>query len=118
MTHASPELAPARTRGRVRHQGDVERVPPLRAGRCDYCGETLGPVAKARHARFCCADCRKAWWTVARNRGAQLYQMLMIWRLHRGRANTRGAGMIGRFSSLIDSWVRADKSGGDDHATD
>ncbi|MGC3938295.1 hypothetical protein ACOTTU_10875 [Roseobacter sp. EG26] len=112
MTHASPELAPSRARGRVRHQGEVDRVPALRPRRCDYCAQPLGDVAKARHARFCSADCRKAWWTVARNRGAQLYQLLMIWRLNRGRKATRGAGMIGRISSMIDSWVRSDRFGG------
>lgn len=108
--------SPCACKGPCQAPRDVERVPPLRPGRCDYCAKQLGQVARARHARFCSADCRKAWWTVARNRGAQLYQMLLIWRMHYGRKGTRGAGMIGRISALIDSWVRADKAGGDDHA--
>lgn len=46
---------------------------------------------------------------MARNRGAQLYQLLCIWRMTRGRRGTRGEGMITRISALVDQWLRADK---------
>lgn len=106
MTHASAQSAPERAPTRLTHQGDVERLPALRPGYCDECGERIGKQGRARNARFCSAACRKAWWITARNRGAQIYQMVMIWRMTRGRKGTRGAGMIGKISALVDGWVR------------
>jgi len=46
---------------------------------------------------------------VAKVRGAQAYQMLMVWRLYRGRRGTPGAGMFGKLAHLVDSWVAQDR---------
>jgi hypothetical protein len=46
---------------------------------------------------------------MARNRGAQLYHLAMIWRVYRGRRGTRGEGMISKISGLIDMWIAKDK---------
>ncbi|WP_299686734.1 hypothetical protein [uncultured Tateyamaria sp.] len=109
MTHANAQTPFTPKRGRMTMHGEAERLPALRPGFCDYCGKPLSKQAKARHARFCQAKCREHWWIMARNRGAQLYQMLRIWRRDRGRSGTRGARMLGRITSLIDAWVRFDK---------
>lgn len=113
MTHAIAETARQGVQGRRTPHSEAERLPALRPGFCDQCQISLPAASKARHARFCSARCRERWWVKARNRGAQLYQMQLIWRMSRGRKGTRGQGMIGKVSALIDSWIRADKGGND-----
>ncbi|QBF32165.1 hypothetical protein CFI11_13180 [Thalassococcus sp. S3] len=105
------QISPASGRGRKKHQGEAEALPSLRNGFCDYCGDPLPKSSRARHARFCSPTCRKNWWIVARNRGAQLYQLLLIWRLHRGRRGTPGQGMINLISAQIDRWISEDRRG-------
>lgn len=90
-------------------RGDVERLPALRPGFCDECETRITGTAKARHARFCSARCREAWWRKARLRGAQLYQHAVLWRRYRGRKGTPGAGRMGIISRLVDAWISADR---------
>lgn len=105
MTHAPSEIAAQGKGGRLKPQGEAERLPPLRPGFCDYC-----QASTKRGARFCSPKCRTRWWSMARVRGAQLYQYLLIWRRFRGRRGTPGAGMLGKISALIDLWQREDRT--------
>lgn len=108
MDHAPPERTQEPARGRLTDHGDVETLPALRPGYCDYCGTQLSKAKRARRSRFCSAECRKNWWDMAKVRGARIYQLMMIWRSTFGKAGTRGAGMISRVSAILDDWRRAD----------
>ncbi|MCE8006427.1 hypothetical protein [Aestuariivita sp.] len=111
MTHAPPETAQTPARGRLKDHGDVEPLRPLRVGYCDYCRERIDPTAYRPGMRFCNSTCRTDWWKMARNRGAQLYHHLTVWRMHRGRKGTPGAGVFSRISATIDMWARKDRGG-------
>lgn len=106
MTHAPTETARKAQGARLTHQGDAQQLPALVPGHCDQCGKAVSV-----RRRFCSEVCRKAWWKKARNRGAQIYQLALIWRRHRGRKGTPGAGMITRIAALIDMWARVDRGG-------
>ncbi|WP_299734707.1 hypothetical protein [uncultured Roseobacter sp.] len=90
-------------------RGDVERLPAMRPGFCDHCQNALPKSAINHHSRFCSSACRQTWWKIAKLRGAKLYYHLMVWRGHRGRKGTPGAGRLGMISSMVDRFIQSDR---------
>lgn len=93
------------TRAKI-DRADVDRLPALRPGFCDQCRNRLPASKRRHHARFCSAACRRAWWQIAAQRGAKLYQHLLIWRRYRGRKGTPGQGVLGLLANQVDAWLR------------
>ena len=98
-------------------RADVERLPALRPGFCDQCRNRLPASKRKHHARFCSAACRPLWGQIAAQRGAKLYQHLLIWRRYRGRKDTPGQGVLGLLSNQVDAWLRERKDGQTDQET-
>lgn len=101
--------APAKPQGRRVHQMEVTPQPPLRAGLCDYCGQSVSSGLFGRQLKYCDTACRIAFWRLARQRSAQVYIMLMRWRMHRGRKGTPGQGALTEVAEKVDAWLAEDR---------
>jgi predicted nucleic acid-binding Zn ribbon protein len=110
MPHANAQIAHTAPRPVSTHNGDAERLQPFKSGRCDECGSRVPKARRAYYARFCSNPCRDTYNRKARRRGARLYHLLMIWRRHRGRAGSPGAGMFSRVTQMLDAWHREDRA--------
>lgn len=51
---------------------------------CLECGASK--ESTAANVEFCCTNCRKAWNNRRAMRGAELYDLVMVWRFDRGRS--------------------------------
>ena len=97
---AAPESGKAMARERV------EAIPstPLRRGYCDWCGK------RCRRGRtYCSPACRISYNNLITRQGKALVQSLKVWRLHRGRAGSPGAGMLTRVSERVDALLSEDR---------
>ena len=84
----------------------VEPIPssPLRRGFCDWCG------GRCRRGRtYCSSRCQVQYNNLLTRQGKALVQSLKLWRLHRGRKGTPGAGMMTRVSARVDALLAEDR---------
>lgn len=77
----------------------------LQRGRCDWCG---GKCSRGRS--YCSPACRVAYNNLLTRQGKALVQSLKLWRLHRGRAGTRGAGKLTLVSARVDQLLAEDRA--------
>ena len=77
---------------------------PLRRGHCDWCG------SKCQRGRvYCSPKCRERYNALVTRQGKVLVQLLKQWRLHRGRADTPGAGKLTLVSARVDMMLSEDR---------
>lgn len=84
---------------------------PLRRGRCDWCG------GKCKRGRtYCGPSCRVAYNNLLTRQGKVLVQALKVWRMYRGRKESRGAGKLTVVSARVDAMLAEDRErwGGDE----
>ena len=75
---------------------------------CRMCGaqvRRLKPRGRSR-TEFCSQECQRKWWVIAKQRGGQIYKLLIEWRTTRG---TR-KGVVGDMAAMIDGWISEDKA--------
>ncbi|UFS68233.1 hypothetical protein LO749_21570 (plasmid) [Paracoccus denitrificans] len=77
---------------------------PLRRGRCDWCGRKT-----PRGRVYCSSQCRERYNSLVTRQGKALVQSLKLWRLHRGRRGTPGAGKITLISERVDALLAEDR---------
>ncbi len=60
--------------------------------------------------RFHSEECKRRWWSRARDRGAMAYQLLYDWRVTRGQGT--GKGKLSDIAHIVDQWIAEDKERG------
>lgn len=95
-TPATQAAAPVRVRYKA----------PFVVYRCKECGERF--TTRRSDKLFCGPDCHRRYWTVARYRGAQVYELLC--KLRRNRKVKGGTrGVLNEISHIVDEWLIADR---------
>jgi hypothetical protein len=99
--HTAPATAPAPRRARL----EPIQSQPLRRGRCDWCGKKT-----PRGRTYCGRSCQVSYNNLLLRQGKALVQSLKIWRLHRGRMGTPGAGKLALISARVDALLVEDRA--------
>lgn len=82
----------------------MERLPLMR-GLCNWCGKRC-----PRGRSYCAPACRVAYNNLLTRQGKPLVQALKVWRMCRGRAGTRGAGLLTLVSARVDILIAEDRA--------
>lgn len=100
MARLKPNHAPA-----LHSTPAVAHERPVRS--CKECGDTfrVGRIDQV----FCCAGHRDRWHKRARERGAQAYEVLIGWRMSRGKDKKNS---ISELAHIVDGWIMDDKDQG------
>lgn len=75
---------------------------------CRECGLALTPEQRRKGAAFCCPAHRVKWHNRRKERGAELYDLVMAWRFDRAAATQ--ADVLGMMSRLASAYNDADKA--------
>lgn len=77
---------------------------------CRHCRGPLKPQGPTGRYQtdFCSKRCTRAWWSMARRRGGQVYRDLIEWRTTRGKKK----GAIANIAHVVDGWIKEDKEAG------
>lgn len=86
----------------------VKNLRPIR-----HCKECDDRFMQSRIDQvFCSRECNRRYYGRLANRGAQVLEMLMTWRIHRGAKGTPGEGMLTEIAAKVDGFVAEDRAAG------
>lgn len=100
QSHSGSTAAPSARRERL----EPIQSQPLRRGRCDWCGKKT-----PRGRVYCGRACQVSYNNLLLRQGKALVQSLKVWRLHRGRAGSPGAGKLALISARVDAALAEDR---------
>lgn len=73
--------------------------------RCKWCEVSFQPVRLAQD--FHSDTCRRKWWSLARGRAGQIYELAYRWRKHR--KDGKGKGLLSEIAHIVDQWIIEDR---------